>query len=165
MERTGPDLIPPEDLERLKEYNRERLMDVKDVPDKYEFSIYNKKGEIRHALMSVTMLKNKKIITSFIDITKRKLAEEEIKNNNEQLIKLNAEKDKFFSIISHDLKSPFIGFLNLTELMADSTEDFSPAEFVEYSKSLNEAARHLYKLLGNLLEWAQMQKGLISLYS
>ncbi|HKJ80551.1 MAG TPA: HAMP domain-containing sensor histidine kinase [Ignavibacteriaceae bacterium] len=46
--------------------------------------------------------------------------------------------------------------------MADNTEKFSLAEFIENSKLLNEAARHLYKLLGNLLEWAQMQKGSIS---
>ena len=96
------------------------------------------------------------------DITQRIRAEAEIKSRNEQLIKINAEKDKFFSIIAHDLKSPFNGFLNLTELMADKTEDFSLAEFADYSKSLNESARILYKLLENLLEWAQMQKGSIS---
>jgi len=96
------------------------------------------------------------------DITERKRAENEIKEKNEQLIKLNAEKDKFFSIIAHDLKGPFNGFLNLTELMADSNEKFSPDEFIEYSKLLNEAARSLYKLLENLLEWAQVQKGAIN---
>ena len=89
-------------------------------------------------------------------------AEEEIKNKNTELSKINAEKDKFFSIIAHDLKSPFHGFLNLTELMADSTEKFSQEEFVENSKSLNESARNLYKLLENLLEWAQMQNGSMS---
>lgn len=104
-----------------------------------------------------------KFFTGIIrDISERKIAEEEIKNRNEQLIKLNAEKDKFFSIIAHDLKSPFNGFLNLTELMADSAEVFSPAEIIENSKLLNEAARTLYKLLENLLEWAQVQKGAIN---
>ncbi len=93
------------------------------------------------------------------DITDRKLAEEEIKKSNEQFIKLNAEKDKFFSIIAHDLKSPFKVFLNLTEIMADNIEDFSHQEFVEYSKSLNNTANNLYKLLENLLQWVQVQKG------
>ncbi len=96
------------------------------------------------------------------DITQQKRAEGEIKKNNKELIKINAEKDKFFSIIAHDLKSPFNGFLNLTELMADKTETFSLAEFADYSKSLNESARSLYKLLENLLEWAQVQKGAIN---
>ena len=105
----------------------------------------------------------KLLITQLEDeINFTKQAEEEIKNKNEELSKTNAEKDKFFSIIAHDLKSPFHGFLNLTELMADSTEKFSQEEFVENSKSLNESARNLYKLLENLLEWAQMQNGSMS---
>ena len=95
------------------------------------------------------------------DDTERNRTEKEIKEKNEQLKKLNAEKDKFFSIIAHDLKSPFYGFLNLTELMSDSSEVFSREELVEYSKLLNEGARNLYKLLENLLEWSQVQKGAI----
>ncbi|MCL4549010.1 MAG: HAMP domain-containing histidine kinase [Bacteroidetes bacterium] len=96
------------------------------------------------------------------EINFTKQAEEEIENKNVELSKINAEKDKFFSIIAHDLKSPFHGFLNLTELMADNTEKFSPEELVENSKSLNVAASNLYKLLENLLEWAQMQRGSMS---
>ncbi len=95
------------------------------------------------------------------DITDRIGFAQEIKERNEELLKLNAEKDKFFSIIAHDLKSPFSGFLNLTELMSDSSEEFTPAEYIENMQSLNEAARKLYKLLENLLEWAQIQKGSI----
>ncbi|MHB8580146.1 MAG: CHASE domain-containing protein [Ignavibacteriaceae bacterium] len=107
------------------------------------------------------LLVNKRLRTIAAN-NERKQAEEKIKKNNKELIKLNAEKDKFFSIIAHDLKSPFSGFLNLTELMADSKEKYSLDEFAAYSKSLNESARHLYKLLENLLEWAQIQKGSIS---
>lgn len=95
------------------------------------------------------------------DITERKQNEENIKKSNDQLIVLNAEKDKFFSIIAHDLKSPLSGFLNLTELMADREETYSHDEFVENSRALNQAARILYKLLSNLLEWAQLQNGSI----
>lgn len=111
---------------------------------------------------NVYLVDNQKVIQCNIrDITERKHTEVIVKKTNEELTKLNAEKDKFFSIIAHDLKSPFNGFLNLTELMADSTEKFSQAEFAEYSKSLNKAARILYKLLDNLLEWAQIQNGSI----
>ncbi len=95
------------------------------------------------------------------DITERKQAEAEIKKSHEELVKLNAEKDKFFSIIAHDLKSPFNGFLNLTALMADTTENISLDEFAEYSNMLNKSARNIYMLLNNLLEWAQIQKGTI----
>src|ERR1035438_10826425 len=62
--------------------------------------------------------KDKKIIGTFgisVNITERKRAEEEIKKTNKQLEKLNSEKDKLFSIIAHDLRSPFQGLLGLTE--------------------------------------------------
>ena len=69
--------IPPDDLERLKEYNRRRLINPNDAPDKYEFKFYRKNGEIRHALISIAMLQNgRKMIASFVDITDRKRAEE-----------------------------------------------------------------------------------------
>jgi len=71
--------IPPPDLERLKEYNRRRLINPKDAPDKYDFTFYKKNGEIRHSLMSITMLKNRNIIASFIDITERKQDVEKIR--------------------------------------------------------------------------------------
>jgi PAS domain S-box-containing protein len=102
------------------------------------------------------------VLGTYIDISERKHIEDELKKSREQLIQLNATKDKFFSIIAHDLKSPFNGFLGLTELMADKTENFSLAEFTEQSKSLNKTAKNLYKLLENLLEWAQVQNGSIN---
>ena len=94
-------------------------------------------------------------------VIERKLTEEETQKHNKQLFKLNAEKDKFFSIIAHDLRSPFIGFLNLTDLMADTTQSISLDEFAEYSKMLNQASQNIFMLLNNLLEWAQIQKGSI----
>jgi PAS domain S-box-containing protein len=70
--------ISPEDLERLKEYNRRRLINPDDAPDKYEFKFYKKSGEIRHGLMFVSLLQSsRQIITSFVDITDRINAEEE----------------------------------------------------------------------------------------
>ncbi|MDQ7817937.1 MAG: CHASE domain-containing protein [Melioribacteraceae bacterium] len=102
------------------------------------------------------------VLGTYIDISERKHVEDKLKKSHEQLIKLNAEKDKFFSIIAHDLKSPFNGFLGLTELMADKTENFTLDEVTEQSKSLNKAAKNLYKLLENLLEWAQVQNGSIN---
>ncbi len=50
--------IPPEDLDRLKEYNRRRLLNPSDAPEKYEFTFYQNSGMIRHALMSVAVLRN-----------------------------------------------------------------------------------------------------------
>jgi PAS domain S-box-containing protein len=71
--------IPPEDLERLKEYNRLRLEDSQNAPEHYEFSFYRGDGQIRHSLMSVGFIRStQKIVCSFTDITERKLMEEEL---------------------------------------------------------------------------------------
>lgn len=85
-----------------------------------------------------------------------------IKKSNQELIKLNAEKDKLFSIIAHDLRSPFFSLLGFTEILAFESQEMSSAEIKNLSLSLNESAGNLYKLLVNLLEWAQVQKGEIN---
>jgi PAS domain S-box-containing protein len=76
--------IPPGDIERLKEYNQKRLLDPNDAPDKYEFTFYLPDGEVRNALMSVTMTSNRKIIASFTDITERKRSELELQESEEK---------------------------------------------------------------------------------
>lgn len=86
---------------------------------------------------------------------------EEIAYQNQILEQLNTEKDKFFSIIAHDLKSPFSGFLGLTKTLAENHDSFSSEELREYAISMQESAMNLYKLLENLLEWSRMQRGMI----
>ena len=95
------------------------------------------------------------------DITERRRAEAELKLKNEQLLTLNAEKDKFFSIIAHDLRGPFSGFLGLTEIMAGDIQSLTMEAIQEFSLSIRNSATNLYRLLENLLEWSSMQQGSI----
>ena len=99
--------------------------------------------------------------TTFSDITIRKQAEEKINLKNEALQKLNAEKDKFFSIIAHDLRNPFSGFLGLTQIMAEKLSDFTINQAQELAESMRDSASNLYRLLENLLQWSQIQRGTI----
>jgi PAS domain S-box-containing protein len=99
------------------------------------------------------------IIATARDITERKLNEERFREQNENLEKINAEKDKFFSIIAHDLRSPFNGFLGLTEIMADKLMLMSVNEIQKHASIMKSSASNLYRLLENLLEWSRMQKG------
>ena len=78
---------------------------------------------------------------------------------SKELQELNATRDKFFSIIAHDLRGPLGGFMGLSEMMADESIPIGPAEKREMSLALSQSARHLYNLLENLLEWSQMQGG------
>jgi two-component system, cell cycle sensor histidine kinase and response regulator CckA len=77
--------IPPEDVERMKEYNRRRLLDPNDAPDRYEFRFSNRNGEVRHGEISVSSIPNtRELVTSFIDITERKQAAEALRRSETQ---------------------------------------------------------------------------------
>ncbi len=78
---------------------------------------------------------------------------------NQKLKNANAEKDKFFSIIAHDLKSPFNVFLGATELIAKEFDVLSNEQIQSLIGSLHGSAKKLYELLENLLEWSRMQRG------
>lgn len=88
--------------------------------------------------------------------------EETIRKYSEELAMSNKNKDKFFSIIAHDLKSPFHGFLGLTEMFSEDISDLSSAEIASLSSQMHKSAINLYGLLENLLTWARMQKGDVS---
>lgn len=85
--------------------------------------------------------------------------QEVIRKYSEDLAKSNMDKDKFFSIIAHDLKSPFQGFLGLTEMLSDDISDLTSEEISTLSFKMHQSALNLFKLLENLLAWARMQKG------
>ncbi len=91
-------------------------------------------------------------------VHKTKLLDQLFKNK-EELTRINAEKDKLFSIIAHDLRSPFTALLALTRLIADESARLSIEEIREYAMSVDRSARNVYKLLENLLEWSQLQGG------
>ena len=96
-----------------------------------------------------------------VDITELKQAELVIQHKNDELVKLNAEKDKFFSILAHDLKSPFSAFLGLTEILAKTLQDISHDNIQSIANSLRLSALNVFQLVENLLEWSRMQRGLI----
>src|SRR5690606_21233264 len=86
----------------------------------------------------------------------------EISELNSQLSELNKSKDKFFTLIAHDLKSPLTGILCLTKILSDELSSLSNDELKEFSKCLKDSAENLNNLLENLLDWSRMQRGLIS---
>lgn len=103
---------------------------------------------------------NPEMLTGIVkDITTLKHAEEQIIQKNKELLELNASKDKFFSIIAHDLKGPFTGFLGLTQLIKKG--DLSNEQMKEIGSMINESAQNLFNLLENLLEWSRTQTGTI----
>lgn len=76
-----------------------------------------------------------------------------------QLSELNSTKDKLFSIIAHDLRSPFNAILGFSELLIDKANDFNTDESEQYLGFINSSARKTLILLDNLLAWAKSQTG------
>jgi PAS domain S-box-containing protein len=143
-------------------------------PTKFKFTISNHKN-------------NKVICANIADITKRVEHELYLKNiinqlkeaneksdeyNKElnnfnlklkqkelELLELNANKDRFFSIIAHGLKGPFQALLGYSSLLANDIESFSFEEISEFATNLHQSTNNLFKLLENLLQWSMVQRG------
>lgn len=102
-------------------------------------------------------MKNK----AFIELQKRVEAEERIKEYAAKLEIINSTKDKFFSIIAHDLRSPLGAFIGLTKTMAENIWEFSITELQDLCKKMNQTSNNLFSLLENLLQWSRMQRGIM----
>jgi two-component system sensor histidine kinase/response regulator len=72
-----------------------------------------------------------------------------IYQQRKELQEINATKDKFFSIIAHDLRGPLSGFMSLTEMMADESFNLTSDEKKELTVDLSHSARNIYNLLEN----------------
>jgi len=75
-----------------------------------------------------------------------------------ELIKANDSKDRFFSIIAHDLKSPFNGFLGYLGILKSDLMKMSIEEIIETIGEIHDSAINLYELLENLLDWSRIQR-------
>jgi signal transduction histidine kinase len=109
------------------------------------------------------VLENKDIIwTGFLeDISARKRAEEELRQKNKELHLLNAEKDKFFSIIAHDLRSPFNSIIGFSGILLEKLNqpDSNIAEIKDYAEIIRSSSQRAMNLLLNLMQWTQTQTG------
>ena len=135
----------------------------------YESRNITKNGTQIWAQTTLTPIRNEKgEITQLIaidsDITALKKAEEQIEKQRDQLKSLNATKDKFFSIIGHDLRSPFGNFVNMTNIIIQSIDSVDKETLLSYVSKLNRSAQNSYNLLENLLDWARHQQGRIRYY-
>jgi PAS domain S-box-containing protein len=108
------------------------------------------------------------IITHYLavkeDITQRKADEERLRKSEANLREANATKDKFFSIIAHDLKNPFNVILGFSNLLLNEYDDFDEQEKKEFIANIHEASASSFRLLQNLLDWSRTQTGTIKYY-
>jgi signal transduction histidine kinase/Flp pilus assembly protein TadD len=88
----------------------------------------------------------------------------EISEKNEVLAELNATKDKFFSIIAHDLRNPIAAFVNISELLELDYDKISDKDKREIISQMNSSSKNLIRLLENLLTWARLSNNKIDVY-
>jgi len=102
---------------------------------------------------------NKVVMTTLRDVSERVKSELKLRQYSEALSDLNSSKDKFFSIIAHDLKSPFSGLLGLSQILCEELDEIGNTELKKYADEINNAAKFIFKLLQNLLEWSRLNTG------
>ncbi len=84
---------------------------------------------------------------------------DQIRRQNEELHKMNASKDKFFSIIAHDLKSPFNAIIGFSDILVKQVNNKNYSAVKQYAEIISQSSNKAMDLLMNLMEWSQSQTG------
>ena len=109
-----------------------------------------------------THIDEEKIIVAVArDISERKKNQKQLAKYAVELKDLNKSKDKFLSIISHDLRGPFLGIKGYTQLLIEDYDIKSKEEIMDYLNIIYESTRDLYKLVDNMLKWSRLELGKI----
>ena len=115
----------------------------------FVFVVYYQKNRLKRETTRLLEEKNKLL----------EKANLKLQNSEKHLKELNSTKDKFFSIIGHDLRNPLNALLGFSELISGNSRDYTSEEIQRYSKIINEAAKNIHLLIENLLEWSRSQSG------
>lgn len=158
------DIIHPDDLNRILLEIKEHSQIQQDVYEQ-EYRIRKKEGNYIwiHDFTKATRNKKNDIIDLHgyvIDITSRKEAEEFLLQSERELRKTNKMKDKFFSIISHDLRSPFQGLIGMANILVEDDE-LTEEERKEFTQKLYEGLKTQFNFIDDLLTWNRVQRGVI----
>lgn len=154
----------PEDLKKSKEMLERHFNDDLSYYD-CEIRMKHKEGHwiwVRDRGSVITWTNEGKPLMMFgthSDISDQKRIEHEILLKNEELQKLNATKDKFFSIIAHDLRSPFNSIVGFSELLLDQIRQKTYEGIENYAEIIKKSSGQAIKLLMNLMQWSQLQTG------
>jgi signal transduction histidine kinase len=124
--------------------------------------LYLVKSNSRKKLQNQEILAAKEKVDKLYE--ELKLAMEKITASEKTLKEANATKDKFFSIIAHDLRNPFMSILGFLDLLTNSYNEYDETDRIEMIKNTNSLAVNTFKLLENLLQWSRLQTEGIQFY-
>jgi PAS domain S-box-containing protein len=134
-----------------------------------ELDMLKKGGLTFPAELSASIIKDfegkpKGVVSIIRDITKRRQDENQLRKYGKEQAELNATKDKFYSIIAHDLRSPFQTLLGYSDMLRSNVKDLKPEKISGYSDYIHKATTETYSLLEDLLQWTGSQTGRIKAY-
>ncbi len=158
-------IIHPDDVKVIIGKLRRFYKDTARNFEVLEYRIIDSLGNIIWIENKITVKRDsngrvEKIFGIVNDITLSKKAEEELKKSAEQLKELNETKDRFISIISHDLRTPFSSILGFTDFLLNE-KDISKDKQRQYIEFIQQSARSMLNLLNSLLDWTRLQTGRI----
>jgi two-component system, sensor histidine kinase and response regulator len=158
-------IIHPDDFHDMKKRLAFHLKSDVQATSEFEFRILNKSGNVvwvRNKINAVRDPDGKilKIYGLVSDITFNKRAEEELKQSAANLKKLNDAKDRFLSIISHDLRAPFSSILGFTDLLLED-ETLTDVEKQQYITYIQDSSKSMLALVNSMLDWTRLQTGRI----
>jgi two-component system sensor histidine kinase/response regulator len=129
----------------------------------HSIEVFEPKFGLYLAISTTPVFDSKNILLGSLhiarDITLQKESEAKLTKLNNELKELNQSKDKFFSIVAHDLRSPFQGMLGFTDLILDELPSLTKEEIREYLLKVRDSSYSTFTLLENLLDWSRMQTG------
>ena len=171
--KTDRDLFPSEEAEQFLAEEAALFASGQPIYSKEVYNVFHEHDDIYWFTSTKVPFWNMRgevagLVGINHDITDRKRAEEqlraaheELREKNAQLHHLNASKDKFFSIIAHDLRSPFTALIGLTQVLAENIERYTQAQLKSNLEKLQTSAERVFSLLENLLTWSRIQRGLM----
>jgi PAS domain S-box-containing protein len=124
----------------------------------YDFQMPGQFGS-KHYEARVVKSHQNEILLLLRDVTNQKQNELQILKIAEDLRQINDTKDKFVSIIAHDVKTPIVALIGYAEILAEDIEELQKSEIKEFASSIVEISKQTIGLLTNLLEWSRLQTG------
>lgn len=130
----------------------------------YETLIVDSNGVKKEVVISKSIVKNMDgsiagVIGVINDITEKRTAERALIESEQKLREANATKDRFFSIISHDLRSPFAGIIGFTDTLLSQYHELTEELRLSFLKDVSDSAHTAFRLVENLLAWSRTQLG------
>ena len=156
--------VHPEDLEKLLGQYQDAFSSKTSFSCEFRFK---RKDDVYRWIMinGTPRFSREGIFMGFIgscaDISEQKESEEKVRIINSELAEINATKDKFFSIIAHDLRSPLSGLMQILLIMEEDFDSLENDEKLEMITEVAITSKRTYELMENLLEWSSIQTGVI----